>query len=160
MKGLIMSFLEAIRPPFWEGDYNFLWIYLISIVLLIVLYESLSQHLSLKSAMNPARVNDLKLQMQNARKLQQEKFELSKPTPSEVRISKEENKEPSKPEEKPLKNDKKVEKKELKEENKEEKDEKLERAKKKSEYFSGSSGPGGYRPNVKDRYPGVYKRGG
>ena len=173
MKGLIRSFLEYIRPSFWEGDYNFLWIYLALIVFLIIAYERINSYFYRKSLLDPVRTQQNRESMQKAWARQQEQIEAlkkeAKPDSLEESKSNPEapqapqdpspSKAPTNPTIVPQKAKKTPENPEKPEENSEE-SEKLERARKKSEYFSGSSGAGGYRPNVKDRYPGVYKRGG
>jgi DNA mismatch repair ATPase MutL len=171
MKGLIESFLEYIRPSFWQGDYNFLWLYLALIISLIIAYEKIHSYLDSKSIQDPVRTQQYKENMQKVWARQQEQLEsLRRESPAESQEESKTNIEaedpvPGKVAKKPSKASKPSEKSEKAEKSAEspensEKSQQLERAKKKSEYFSGSSGPGGYRPNVKDRYPGVYKRGG
>ena len=163
MESYVYRSLEKIRPWFWQGDYNFLWLYLITSIILLHYLIKLKAKCNNYHTFRDERVHKHKLSMQEVWSKKQEELSLLTKTElkkkeSEKRIEEEEEKKEKKQKEE-KKEEKKGKKKE-KEEDPDEKDEKLARLQRKTDYFSGSSGPSGYKPNLQDRYPQVYKRKG
>lgn len=156
------TFLEYIRPSFWKGDYNFLWIYLIILIIIIKLSESAYQKLKHNSTFAQKRVEKHSMSMREIWEAKQAeldkmpKTEMVKIIPQSNEKKEEEKKEEVQIEE--SKTNKKCDD-EGEDKNKEILDEKAEREKRKREYFNNeASGGKGYKPNMQERYPGVYKR--
>ena len=177
METYVYQFLENIRPWFWQGDFNFLWLYLVALFILLHFLMKLKEKYDNYHTFRDERVHKHRASMQEVWSKRQEELstilqaesikkgsEKGNEEKKEEKGEKEkEEEEEEKKEEKKGKKGEKKEKKETKEDKNEvidEKDEKLARLKRKAEYFSGSGGPSGYKPSLQDRYPQVYKRKG
>lgn len=156
MESYAKQWLETIRPWFWQGDYNFLWIYLVILIILIHCFLNLKDRYTHHTTFKESRVQKHKATMQEVwTRKQEELISLSqssqKPESPQEEVKTQENKE---------KNEEKKETKQKSPKNSENPDDHLSKLKRKTDYFSGTSSSTSYKPNLRDRYPQVYKRKG
>ena len=164
---MMYEILEALRPSFWQGDYNFLWLYVFGLIIIVKLYEFLYRKYHNSTIYNPSRIQRHSQSYRDIwEKKQQELDSLTKADKSQTPRPTEEAKPDSKRQEPKIIEEEEEKKEDIKEEKKEQKiegqetDEKLEKMKRKTDYFNSNSSSKTYKPSLRDRYPNIIKRKG